>query len=429
MTIPLITSYTEFQQRLGYCKLLLAVSKRAASQPEQVLRQLDHIFFKPTADGRDTYLGQILGKQVQVKTAHSHLRLHNSLAETDTTTSLRSFGNEAKEILTLCKALGLVDDRVVILENAMPLIRLIPEASWDLVRQGLRPDEYNPLILDHGTGNVSEKTYFLIRLISEDIAFTLLPLALHSKTRTAFHRYIDWDGLKTDDFPPNNMLTVVYEDLICGAKPRLFGEVRNAKNLDNYILGDPRKRRTHPGMRQYARFRHQATPRLEFLKELGIIAPQPLPPPDSHLSKPYSYLLTPTTEAYVEYIQKTLLSDGLDSEEFVRNHAFKFASIIYHRITRQPVDQEEVFRYFLRAYVRLKRDMGNTPSGSICVLGCLLAQDDGLLIEINEMHQVGRDYARKYSEFLRYSGGSIQLGDYLISVDHRLLQNLGILNP
>ena len=421
MIIPLVTSYTEFQQRLGYCKLLLAVSRRAASQPEQVLRQLDHVLFKSSAEDTNTYLGQLLGKNVQGKTAGSHLQTHSSLTQPGATTSLRSFGNEAKEIFSLCQALGLLDNRAVILENAIPLLRLIPEASWDLIRQAAQPETYNPIILDYGTKKVSEKTFFLIRLLSEDIAFTLLPLALQSKKRGRFHRYVDWDeDVKTDEFPQHNMLTVVYEDLICRAKPRLFGEVRNAKELDSYFLGDPRKRRAHPGLLQYARFRHQATPRLEFLKDLGIIAPQPEP-------GSYAYIFTPTTQSYVEYVQKTLLP-ALDTEDFVRNHAFKLANLIYQRNARPPAGQEEVFRYFLRAYVQVQRDIGNTPAMSICVRGCLLAQDEGVLIEIADMYQTGREHARKYSEYLRYLGGSVQVGDYLISVDHRLLRELGIEN-
>jgi hypothetical protein len=289
------------------------------------------------------------------------------------------------------------------------------------MREASQPEVYNPALLDYDTGRASERTFFLLRLLSEDIAFALLPLALQADGRTAFHRYVDWDALKNDDFPEKNMLTVVYEDIICGARPRLFGEVRNAKDLDTYFLGDPRKRRTHPGLRQHARFRHQATPRLEFLKELGIIGPHPQP-------ALYAYSLTETTQAYVEFVKDHLLP-GLDVETFVRNHAFALAKILYQRTTRLPADQEEVFRYFLRGYVQLKREIGNTPATSICTLGCLLAQDEGVLIEIGEMHQTGRDYARKYSEFLRYSGGSVQVGDYLISVDHRLLTSLGIQSP
>src|SRR5207302_1247494 len=128
MIIPLVTSYTEFQQRLGYCKLLLAVSRRAASQPEQVLRQLDHVLFDSSADDTNTYLGQILGKQVQGRAPRSHLQTHRSLAQKDRATSILSFGNEAKEIFSLCQALGLLDNRAVILENAIPLLRLISES-------------------------------------------------------------------------------------------------------------------------------------------------------------------------------------------------------------------------------------------------------------------------------------------------------------
>ncbi len=112
----------------------------------------------------------------------------------------------------------------------------------------------------------------------------------------------------------------------------------------------------------------------------------------------------------------------------MRKHAFKLAGLIYQKALRLAADQEEVFRYFLQAYVLVKREMGNTPAMSICVLGCLLAQNKSILIEIDEMYQVGRDYSRKYSEFLRYSGGSAQIGDYLISIDHRLLKQLGIPN-
>lgn len=418
MNIPLITSYTEFQQRLGYCKLLLAISKRAASQPEQMLRQLDGILFKPTSDDKDTYLGQILRKPVQGKPAHSHLQTRASLTKADSATSLRSFGNEAREIFALSRALGLVDERVVILENAMPLVRLIPDSSWELVRTGSEPQVYNPLDLDGTTGKVSEKTFFLLRLLTSDIAFTLLPLALNLQKGATFHRYIDWDGRTTDDFPPN-MLTEIYERLICKAKPRLFGEVRNAKELDTYFLGDHRKRRTNPGVQQYARFRHQATPRLEFHTQLGIIA---------HEAASYTYAITDTTEAYVEYVQRNLVNSGLSTEDFVGKHTFKLAHTIYKQPARDHEGPEEVFSYFLKAYALLEREIGNTPASSICTLGCLLAQNEGVLIEIAEMHQTGREHARKYSEFLRYSGGSSQVGDYLISVDSRLLRQFGVQN-
>jgi hypothetical protein len=76
---------------------------------------------------------------------------------------------------------------------------------------------------------------------------------------------------------------------------------------------------------------------------------------------------------------------------------------------------------FHRGYSYLEREIGFTPGRTVALAGCLLALEDGWLIEVAEMFSLlQRAAAGPGRPFLEYSGGSRLDQEFLIKIKSSL---------
>jgi hypothetical protein len=104
---------------------------------------------------------------------------------------------------------------------------------------------------------------------------------------------------------------------------------------------------------------------------------------------------------------------------------FRWAAEIFSR-TAHPCDGDtRRLLYFARGYHYLQREIGFTPGRTIALAGCLLALEEGWVIEVAEMFDLLRRMAAgPWRPYLEYSGGSRLDQEFLIKIKTGLVPAL-----
>jgi hypothetical protein len=429
MNLPLNTHYTNLQKRLGYLKILTCVADRFPLARNTLVKRLSSLLGQKTQQSDRTYLKQLLigaGFPQEEEDEDAYTNVSKKTKQPENTL--------AQESIDLAQSLGILSKDNFLLENAMPLYAMIGEENRNAVMES--NTRYNALLLDPENNSKMEHTYFLITLLLKDLPIAIIPQICLSRKpffflKSDFLQTETEGGLKKIRTPysESNMLLEVFRELDSVIeKNTMLGEIENYKEWQEYFEGKKQRGgfQTEIRMGKLVSFRHHMTPRLEFLVDLDIIARLEIEQrPANEL---YWYRVTDTTLSYAKYLAEHFFSgyNKLDIEYFVRHKAFDFASHIYDIDTRKADNDNEIFKWFMRAYKVITRDIGNTPAWSISLLGCLYAQEAGVCIEIAEMYRVATEMGKKYSTFLRYSGGSGFDEEFLIKIDPKLYKELGI---
>ena len=80
-------------------------------------------------------------------------------------------------------------------------------------------------------------------------------------------------------------------------------------------------------------------------------------------------------------------------------------------------DDRRRLLYFARGFEFLQREIGFTPGRTIALAGCLLAWEEGWLVEVAEMFDLlQRMAAGPWRPYLEYSGGSRLDQEFLIKI-------------
>jgi hypothetical protein len=111
-----------------------------------------------------------------------------------------------------------------------------------------------------------------------------------------------------------------------------------------------------------------------------------------------------------------------DDQETIDMHFFRWAAEIY-QFKAQPCDSDlRRLYYFARGFPYLEREIGFTPGRTVAIAGCLLALEEGWIIEVAEMFDVLRQMAAgPWRRYLEYSGGSRLDQEFLIKVKAELI--------
>jgi hypothetical protein len=106
-----------------------------------------------------------------------------------------------------------------------------------------------------------------------------------------------------------------------------------------------------------------------------------------------------------------------DQQELLDRHFFAWAAEIYGiPAKRCEPDVRQLF-YFTKGYPFLEREIGFTPGRTVALAGCLLALEDGWLVEVAEMFGLlQRAAAGPWRPYLEYSGGSRLDQEFLIKI-------------
>jgi hypothetical protein len=417
---PVLNTYTNIQKRLGYLKLICCIADRYAVDKRTLVNRLSGILDANVQHRKLSYIDCLMRDAGLTDDTDETYNV-NAPKEKWPEGKGKTKDNLAKEIIDLAQNMKILDKDCFLLEDAMPLSALIEE-SKDFVFNA--SPQYNPLLIDPHSGSKKEHTYLYMILLLHDLPMALLPSVLKTRTEP-FHLYSDFRD--ADEYSEKNILLEtfhIYETII--SQRMLFSTIENYADWENYFIYTKKTRRSafevEKRMGRKTSYKHHATPRLEFLVDLAIL---------DHCSEGITavgknwYRTNNITQKCAGYFEQHLFRD-LDIDKFIRNNMFDFARSIYSLNSRNPENDTEAFKYFILGYDKVKRDIGNTPGWSASILGCLIAQDHGICIEINEMYRVAQEAGRKYANRIRYSGGSRFDNEFLIKVDPILYKELGI---
>lgn len=119
---------------------------------------------------------------------------------------------------------------------------------------------------------------------------------------------------------------------------------------------------------------------------------------------------------------KPLREDAEEQQDTLDKNFFRWASVIYQIPAKTCESDLQRLYYFARGFPFLEREIGFTPGRTVAVAGCLLALEQGWIIEVAEMFDVLRRMAAgPWRRFLEYSGGSRLDQEFLINVKPELL--------
>ncbi len=111
-------------------------------------------------------------------------------------------------------------------------------------------------------------------------------------------------------------------------------------------------------------------------------------------------------------VAKDMIPDYLD-REFFRS----MATVLKWNV-RETHSLEEKLIWFCRSFQKIGREFGFTPGRTCALLGCLLAFESGIIIEVKEMFDAIFEAGKgQWAKYLHYSGGSRFDQEFLIRID------------
>ena len=114
-----------------------------------------------------------------------------------------------------------------------------------------------------------------------------------------------------------------------------------------------------------------------------------------------------------------------DQQELLDRNFFRWAAEIFGLAVRTCTDDRRRLLYFAHGYHYLQREIGFTPGRTIAMAGCLLAWEEGWIVEVAEMFDLlQRMAAGPWRPYLEYSGGSRLDQEFLIKIKPGLVPAL-----
>jgi len=167
--------------------------------------------------------------------------------------------------------------------------------------------------------------------------------------------------------------------------------------------------------------KNQAQPRYHHLFELGLLERVET---DIEGRRTVPCVANEATRRAVESLTP-LRERPEDQQDLLDRNFFRWAGEIYGRVVHPCSDDRRRLLYFARGFDYLQREIGYTPGRTVALAGCLLAWEDGWLVEVDEMFDLLRRMAAgQWRPYLEYSGGSRLDQEFLIKIKPGLIPAL-----
>jgi hypothetical protein len=162
-------------------------------------------------------------------------------------------------------------------------------------------------------------------------------------------------------------------------------------------------------------------PRMEILVDLGLVGRKSV---TGSKRSEFMWAVTDTTRRAAE-VFGPLASIPNEVPAFVDRNYFTSMATVFSSDRRAATSDDERLLWFARAFQVIGRDFGFTPGRALALLGCLLAWESGVTIEVSDVFDSVYSAARsERAEFLHFSGGSRFDREFLIRLDDGLLPAL-----
>jgi hypothetical protein len=277
---------------------------------------------------------------------------------------------------------------------------------------------------------LSEKGVFLQQMLSEifpgarDGGPTSNPFALG--VRPALRLFYLYSLLGVDALTPYLLKEFAEESagdasnsprLISLAATRLMESVE--KNSDIGNVQDLRAcRQLAERLARKGVAKNQAQPRYYHLFELGLLERA------SGARGRVPYRITQAGQLAAAVLEP-LRCGPVDQQEQLDRHFFEWAAKTYQMEAKCCENDLRRLLFFARGYPYLEREIGFTPGRTVALAGCLLALEEGWLVEVAEMFSLlQRAAAGPWRPYLEYSGGSRLDQEFLIKIRPTLLPAL-----
>ena len=162
-------------------------------------------------------------------------------------------------------------------------------------------------------------------------------------------------------------------------------------------------------------------PRMEILIDLGLIGRK------ASSRQPRSFFAwvpNETTRRLVDVWRELAVGTSRIPQYLDEGFFSSLASVM--KQSCQPVDRlEERLLWFVRAYQSIGREFGFSPGRTLSLLACLLAWEEGKVLEVSNIYLAVREAAgTTWSRYLHFSGGSRFDSEFLIRIDAEALEEL-----
>jgi hypothetical protein len=483
MKLPLVTSYSNLQLRLGYLKIVSALGTRFPTAQTVFEDKLAKLFPAPLPKK-----GQALGLAAK-KQATPSSYIEHQFEDLGVRRGILNKKN-VSEIVTLAKAFEFINPHNCSLYEIAVVVQAVmgKRAMTAVVDQSA--DTYNPLIIGGSAGDIMEKALFTILTLRADLATALLACAVADRT-TSFHLYEGFpspgtplkaglNAVMTDksakktvfkfpssetkleagvnavanfknrkkstfnrdrgDFKGGGTLTPYSKDSLLLIMFRLVEKsvvelragalsISNWKEWQEYFLGEltasPFGGEPIYRMGKRSSYRHHAAPRLEFLVDLGLLQRDSdgirnnVNDGDDGDSD-YAYRANASTQRFADYV-KTHLQPNLDVDKFVRERAIDCCAKS-HNLTLTSATESEKVGFLVKGFQQVNRDIGSTPMWTTALMSSLLALRQNIKIEISDFYALAKKLSLAEAAKVRLSGGSRFDGEFLISIAPEFLK-------
>jgi hypothetical protein len=454
MKLPLVTSYSNLQLRLGYLKILAAIGTRSPTTNEAFERKLAPLFPSPPSAGSILTRANQRGATTYIKEMFNLLGHKKGLLNQQ----------NLNEIIKLGKALGFLHPtNCSLFEIAVVLRSIMTSAGIKAVQEMDQQSRYNPLQLDQGDRLWKERAFFLVQLLLTDLPVALVacaaathaePFRLYDGFPARGEKLIEGvnairisrkishanpfgerdasgtirKGSKTnkedDSLVPYSEKNILLDSYNLAKKAENQLAIENWREWRDYFEGDEPKKAFEQKkffrMGRRSSFRHHATPRLEFLVDLGLLNAHASP--EDEQDSNYCYARNDCTQRFASFFNAHFLNQEVfNIDKFVRERAMQCFGEIFNIPLRDP-SLEEPKEFLLKGYRAVKRDIGTTPMWTTALMSSLLALDAGIRIEIASFYELAREKAQEEHAKIRLSGGSRFDGEFLIYVSPEMVE-------
>ncbi len=162
-------------------------------------------------------------------------------------------------------------------------------------------------------------------------------------------------------------------------------------------------------------------PRLEMLVDLGLVGRRT---DQAGKRSDFMWTVTDTTRALASE-WNPLRGPTNAIPEYLDRTFFGSMSRVFSPSHRSAASDEERLLWFARAYGHIGREFGFTPGRTLALLGCLMAWEAGVVLEVADVFDaVYRAAETRWERFLHFSGGSRFDREFLIRIDDDALPEL-----
>jgi hypothetical protein len=155
-------------------------------------------------------------------------------------------------------------------------------------------------------------------------------------------------------------------------------------------------------------------PRMEILVDLGLIARKNAA---GKSRAQFPWEVTEITGRLASEWDRLAVAKNI-IPEYLDREFFRSMARILGSSARKAQSLEEKLLWFCRSFQKIGREFGFTPGRTCALLGCLLAFESGITIEVTEMFEAVFEAGKgRWSKYFHYSGGSRFDQEFLIRID------------